>query len=98
MMSSNRLVRVLGRFPQLKFVSVTSRHTWATTPFSSVRLVSTSSPKTSSGTSGSSVSSQPSGSSGSVAAVQDRRPDRLYERLQIELRAHQPDVLKSYSW
>ena len=34
----------------------------------------------------------------SMSHSNERRPDRLYERLQIDLRAHQPDVLKSYSW
>ena len=26
------------------------------------------------------------------------RPDRLFARIDLELRAHQPDVLKSYAW
>lgn len=25
-------------------------------------------------------------------------PDKLYEKIEVEVRAHQPDVLKSYSW
>ena len=28
----------------------------------------------------------------------DKQRDRLFREIQIELRAHQPDVLKSYSW
>ena len=26
------------------------------------------------------------------------RKDRLYEKIEVEIRAHQPDSLKSYSW
>ena len=26
------------------------------------------------------------------------RKDKLYEKIDVEVRAHQPDVLKSYSW
>ena len=31
-------------------------------------------------------------------SVSNPRLDRLYSEIEIELRAHQPDVLKSYSW
>ena len=27
-----------------------------------------------------------------------RRHDKLYDRIEVEVKAHQPDVLKSYSW
>jgi ribosomal protein S10 len=30
--------------------------------------------------------------------VNDGRQDRLFAQIDIELRAHQPDVLKSYTW
>ena len=26
------------------------------------------------------------------------RKDKLYEKIEVEIRAHQPDTLKSYSW
>ena len=34
----------------------------------------------------------------SNSAVQTSRPDKLFEKISVEIRAHQPDVLKSYSW
>ena len=37
-------------------------------------------------------------SSTSSVANTNNQPDKLYEKIEVEVRAHQPDVLKSYSW
>merc|ERR1712034_64386 len=34
----------------------------------------------------------------SNALPSDHMPDKLFERIELELRAHEPAVLKSYSW
>ena len=33
-----------------------------------------------------------------TASVVTTRKDKLYEKIEVEIRAHQPDTLKSYSW
>ena len=32
------------------------------------------------------------------SSISNLRRDKLYSRIEIEVKAHQPDVLKSYSW
>ena len=32
------------------------------------------------------------------SSLSTTRNDKLYEKIEIEVKAHQPDVLKSYSW
>ena len=34
----------------------------------------------------------------SSSAVPAPQPDKLYKKIELELRAHEPAVLKSYSW
>jgi hypothetical protein len=33
-----------------------------------------------------------------VSSIVVPRKDKLYEKIEVEIRAHQPDTLKSYSW
>ena len=32
------------------------------------------------------------------SSISNVRRDKLYDRIEVEVKAHQPDVLKSYSW
>ena len=32
------------------------------------------------------------------SSVSNPRRDKLFDRIEVEVKAHQPDVLKSYSW
>ncbi len=34
----------------------------------------------------------------SASSAQNTRTDRLFEKIEVEVRAHQPEVLKSYAW
>ena len=85
-MSARRSVSIFGRFSQHTPLAARCLQAERTklVPSVSVRLLTSTYPCFCSEASG--------------VVKHESRPDRLYEKVQIELRAHQPDVLKSYSW